>query len=73
MNLNEELAMAGELELTDSELETVSGGWEGPGEFRRFDRDDFYPWWFRSVPWWYWYEGYGRFRDQDDFRFREWR
>ena len=33
MNFNEELAVAGALELTDSELETALGGWGGRPEY----------------------------------------
>ena len=55
MNFNEELAMAGILELNDNELETVSGGWERP--WHRYNDDDYnpywyQPYWYQPVPWW---------------------
>ncbi len=72
MNFNEELALAGELELSDSELETVNGGWSEP---RRFDYDDrrpyyypyyYYPYYYYPRPYWGWGGG-----DRDDRRRRD--
>jgi hypothetical protein len=56
MKFNEELVEAGALELTNSELESVSGGWG-------HDHEDFpywyQPYWYQPRPWWYEGGGWG--------------
>ncbi len=68
MNINEELATANVLELTDSELETASGGNGYPWWwYRRFAYYN-YPWWYQQPYYWGYPSYYRGWGDNDYYR-----